>query len=106
MKTLDRKIRVAKKEHRCDLCGFNILAGEKYDWQKNVCDGMLYEFKMHLSCLELVSKLNMFDDCDDGLTGNDFVEFVEQEYQEYQERVTGLKFRDVLDFVKEKHNIK
>ena len=64
---------------------------------------MLYEFKVHLSCLELVSKLNMFEDCDDGLTGNDFVEFVEQECPE---SVTGLKFRDVLDFVKEKHNIK
>ena len=103
MQTLDRKIRVAKKEHRCDLCGFNILAGEKYDWQKNVYDGMLYEFKMHLSCLELASKLNMFDDCDDSLTSDDFVEFVEQEYPE---SVTGLKFRDVLDFVKNKHNIK
>lgn len=103
MVTLDRKIRVAKKEHRCDLCGFSIIAGEKYDWQKNVYDGMLYEFKVHLSCLELASKLNMFDDCDDGITGNDFVEFVEQEYPE---SVTGLKFRDVLAFVKEKHNIK
>ena len=103
METLDRKIRVAKKEHRCDLCGFSISAGEKYDWQKNVYDGMLYEFKMHLSCLELASKLNMFDDCDDGLTSDDFAEFVEQEYPS---SVTGLKFRDVLNFVKEKHNIK
>ena len=103
MQTLDRKIRVAKKEHKCGLCGFNILAGEKYDWQKNVYDGMLYEFKIHLSCLELASKLNMFDDCDDGLTCDDFVEFVEQEYPS---SVTGLKFRYVLDFVKEKHNIK
>ena len=102
MITLDRKIRVAKKEHRCDLCGFNICAGKKYDWQKNVHDGMLYEFKMHLSCLELASKLNMFEECDDGLTGNDFVEFVEQEYPS---SVTGLKFRDVLDFVKSKFNI-
>ena len=102
MEILDRKIRVAKKEHRCDLCGFNIVAGEKYDWQKNVYDGMIGEFKMHLSCLQLASKLNMFEECDDGLTGDDFIEFVEQEYPS---SVTGLKFRDVLNFVKEKHNV-
>lgn len=102
MEILDRKIRVAKKEHRCDLCGFNICAGEKYDWQKNVQDGMLYEFKMHLSCLQLASKLNMFEECDNGLTRDDFVEFVEQEYPS---SVTGLKFRYVLNFVKSKFNI-
>ena len=103
MVTLDRKIRVANKEHKCDLCGFKIEVCEKYDWQKNVFDGNLYEFKMHLSCLELASKLNMFEECDDGLTGDDFIEFVEQEYPS---SVAGVKFSDVLDFVKEKHNIK
>jgi len=103
METLDRKIRVAKKEHKCDLCGFKIEVGEKYDWQKNIFDGELYEFKSHLSCLELASKLNMFEDCDDGLTSGDFVEFVEQEYPA---SVSGIKFREVLDFVKNKHNIK
>ena len=102
MEVLDRKNRVAKKEHTCDLCGFKIATGEKYDWQKNVHDGMLYEFKMHLSCLELASKLNMFEQCDDGVTGDDFIEFVAQEYPE---SIKGLKFRDVLNFVKEKHNI-
>ena len=103
MEILDRKIRVAKKEHKCNLCGFKIKVGEKYDWQKNVYDGMLYEFKMHLTCLELASKLNMFYLCDDVLTCDEFAEFVEQEYPS---SVTGLKFRDVLNFVKEKHNIK
>ena len=103
MVTLDGKIRVAKKEHKCDLCGFKIEVGEKYDWQKNVFDGDLYEFKMHLSCLELAQKLNMFEDCDDGLTGYDFAEFVAQEYPT---SIPGLKFREVLDFVKNKHNIK
>lgn len=34
MEVLDRKNRVAKKEHTCDLCGFKIATGEKYDWQK------------------------------------------------------------------------
>lgn len=103
MQTLDRKIRVAKKEHTCNLCGFKIATGEKYDWQKNVYDGMLYEFKMHLSCLELASKLNMFEECDECLTCDDFAEFVAEEYSG---SVIGLKFRDVLNFVKEKHNIK
>ena len=103
MEILDRKIRVAKKEHRCDLCVFNIVAGEKYDWQKNVSDGMLYEFKMHLSCLELASKLNMFEECDDGLTRDDFIEFVAQEYPS---NIAGVKFSYVLNYVKEKHNIK
>lgn len=103
MQTLDRKIRVAKKLHRCDLCGLWIEVGEKYDWQKNVHDRELYEFKMHLSCLELASKLDMFDEFDGGLTSDDFVEFVSQEYPDI---TTGLKWRDVLQFVKDKHNIK
>lgn len=103
MQTLDRKIRVAKKVHKCDLCGFKIATGEKYDWQKNVHDGMLYELKAHLSCLELASKLNMFEGCDEGITGDDFIEFVKQEYPS---SVAGVKFSDVLNFVKEKHNIK
>ena len=38
MEVLDRRNRVAKKEHTCDLCGFKIATGEKYDWQKNVHD--------------------------------------------------------------------
>lgn len=45
----------------------------------------------------------MFDEFDGGLTSNDFVEFVSQEYPDI---VTGLKWRDVLQFVKDKHNIK
>lgn len=103
MQTLDRKIRVAKKIHRCDLCGLRIEVGEKYDWSKNVYDRELYEFKMHLSCLELANKLDMFDECDEGLTSDDFYEFVEQEYPG---SVTGLNVKDVLQFVKDKYNIK
>ena len=103
MQTLDRKIRVAKKVHKCDLCGLNIVVGEEYDWQKNVDDRELYEFKMHLSCLKLANKLDMFEECEEGLTSNDFVEFVSQEYPNI---TTGLKWIDVLQFVKDKHNIK
>jgi hypothetical protein len=103
MQTLDRKIRVAKKVHKCDLCGLNIIVGEEYDWQKNVDDRELYEFKIHLSCLKLANKLDMFDECDEGLTSDDFYEFVSQEYPNI---TTGLKWIDVLQFVKDKHNIK
>lgn len=102
MEVLDRKNRVAKKEHTCNFCGFKIATGEKYNWQKNVNDGMLYEFKVHLSCLELASKLNMFEECDEGVTGDDFIEFVEQEYPS---SLADVKFSDVLNYVKEKHNI-
>ena len=63
---------------------------------------MIGEFKMHLSCLELANKLNMFKKCDDGLTGDDFIEFVAQEYPS---SIAGVKFRYVLNYVKEKHNI-
>ena len=103
MQELDRKIRVARKEHECDFCGFKIEKGEKYDWSKNVYDGMLYEWKSHLSCLELASKLNMFEECDEGVTSEDFYEFVEQEYPG---TVIGLKAKDVLQVVKDKYNIK
>ena len=36
---------VARKAHRCDLCGIRIEPGEVYDRSTNLYDGRLYDWK-------------------------------------------------------------
>ena len=76
METLDSKIRTARKEHICDYCSGIIHIGEKYDWQKNICDGAIYELKRHLSCCHLVSELDMDSD-GYGVSEDDFKECID-----------------------------
>lgn len=113
MITLDSKQRIAKKRHKCNFCNGIIEIGEKYDWSKNVFDGVIYEWKNHISCGQIASKLNMYDWCDDGVTEEDFRESIQEEYHnimstEYREMYESSDFRIPpfciqLDFVKRKH---
>jgi hypothetical protein len=77
---LETVIRKAKKEHTCNYCGIEIMAGEMYEDQTNVYDGKLYHWKSHLTCNELVDKLKMFKDCwySEGLTADDFCTYVDE----------------------------
>ena len=66
----------AKKEHICMYCGCTIEKGEVYERQTNVYDGQVYDWVCHTDCQKLAQELRMFDDCDEGLTEEDFLEFV------------------------------
>jgi len=66
----------ARKPHRCDWCGLPINKGEKYHYAVYKYDGSVYSWKNHISCGVLVSDLDMVDDCDEGVTEDDFREFV------------------------------
>jgi hypothetical protein len=87
---LETAIRKAKKNHTCDYCGIEIIAGEKYEDQTNVYDRELYHWKSHLTCKELVDKLEMFKDCwyDEGLTSEYFREHVD-EFLRSKEALSG-----------------
>lgn len=82
METLATKIRVAAKDHKCNFCGLTICKGEKYDWQKNVYEGVLYEWKAHLSCCDIASELDMYDYTDEGVTEEYFKDMINEEYNQ------------------------
>lgn len=78
IEVLRNKTPVARKEHRCEFCGEVIHVGEKYNRQSNVYDGRIYDWVSHCVCSKLAYELDMFDDCDEGLDGDGFVDRLNQ----------------------------
>lgn len=78
IKVLRNKTTIARKEHRCEFCGEVIHVGEKYYRQTNVYDGCIYDWVCHCDCLQLACELDMFDDCDEGLDGDGFINSLNQ----------------------------
>jgi hypothetical protein len=58
--------RKAKKEHLCNICCEKIDVGELYDYRFCTEGDDAWEFKSHLDCLKLYSKLDLdyLDDFD------------------------------------------
>ena len=44
-------------------------------------DGIVYDWKTHLHCSEIASKLDMYDNSYDGLTTEDFIEYIERQFE-------------------------
>lgn len=78
MKVLRNKTPIARKEHRCEFCGEVIHVGEKYNRQTNVYDDRVYDWVSHCDCSQLAYELDMFDDCDEGLDGDGFIDNLNQ----------------------------
>lgn len=55
---------IAKKEHKCDLCGNVINVGEKYEHGSGKYDGEFYDSKHHLNCVELIRRYCRYHDDD------------------------------------------
>ena len=105
----------AKKEHRCDFCAEKILKGDKYIKSTHKDVGYLYDWKTHDYCAELASKMNMYDDVDEGLTQDMFMEnvsdahyclltdrFARDECEKYSDILKQLRyvgFREKLHYV-------
>jgi hypothetical protein len=70
----------ANKEHRCCFCGEMIRAGETYRKSTHEQDGSLYDWKTHKHCAELATRMKMYDDCDEGVSEEDFTESVREKY--------------------------
>ena len=71
---LEEKNRIARKEHKCSYCNETIEKGTKYEFAKLIYEGRLYEWKNHIGCGMIASKLWNFIDPDDGMTEDDFHE--------------------------------
>ena len=65
--TLDRRLRKARKQHRCDYCGEAIEKGEVYDWSKFVYDGDIYEWHCHQKCGSVAGDIWDYADPDEGM---------------------------------------
>lgn len=72
----------ARKKHQCSYCGLTINKDTNYFVDTMVGDYM-YDWKYHESCLWIASKLDMLDECDDGVTMEDFINFIEEEYANF-----------------------
>lgn len=66
----------AKKEHSCNFCGFKINVGEAYMKSTHKFDGDVYDWKTHKHCAEIAGRLKMYDDADEGVTGDAFCETI------------------------------
>ena len=70
----------AIKQHVCDFCSQKIQIGETYFSSTHTHDGTIYDWKTHKGCNFIANKLDMYDNCDDGLTGDDFMEIIKEEH--------------------------
>lgn len=76
MTVLRDKTPVARKEHRCNFCG-GVFPLEKNTTDRPM-DGRVYDWVSHCECSKLAYELDMYDDCDEGLDGDGFVDNLNQ----------------------------
>jgi len=70
----------AKKEHKCDFCLGIIEKGTTYLKSVYVYDS-IYSWKTHEKCSKIADELKMYDECDEGVTTEDFHEFINDRYK-------------------------
>lgn len=80
---------VARKQHTCMLCYCKIEKGQRYYRQTCVYDDKPYDFIEHEECNKIARELDMYDECDEGLTDEIFREIIDQHiYDNYPEEVS------------------
>ena len=111
MRTIKASKPKARKEHVCNYCYNKIKIGEIYNYFVNVYDGDLYDWKNHISCGLIASQLRMFDNADEGLTADDFIQEILNEFQKLKPKLVGDEyeiphFDKQLTFVLKHYNLK
>ncbi len=90
----------AIKIHRCDFCGEKIEVGQGYLKSTHKYDGEVYDWKTHKQCSDLADKLNMYEDADEGVTGDMFQETVSNFHDdiliEQLPKDEGRKYSDII----------
>ncbi len=92
----ETKVVTARKAHVCNYCGCIIPVGEKYLTGVFKYDNMIYAWKNHGKCAELVSALNM--EGEEGVTCEDFYEYITEEFRIIWNKLDPDLF-DSKDFV-------
>lgn len=89
----------ARKDHKCNYCNQPILKGESYHAMVLKYDD-IYQWKSHLRCDKIASKLKMFDYSDEGVTDEYFHECINEAYYNLtEEDALKTSFAERLDFV-------
>lgn len=90
----------AIKEHRCDYCNGIIRKDMKYYVSTHSHEGTIYNWKSHIHCTNIANELNMFEDCDEGLTGDIFEAHINEYHRQLMNDFFNIeesqKFSDVL----------
>jgi hypothetical protein len=105
----------ANKDHRCNFCGEKIRKDETYLTSTHKQDGSVYDWKTHKHCSEIANRLNMYEDCDEGLTEDGFQETIHcvhddllitlipnedrDKYTQIIQQLRYVQFRQKLSFV-------
>jgi len=95
----------AIKEHKCDYCLMAIEKGTKYIKSVYKFEGTIYAWKSHSNCQNIAHKLGMFQDCEDGVTSDDFQETIHCQHDQICGDATGLSFADKLQFLLAYHGL-
>lgn len=77
---LEPTLTKANKNHACDFCGEKIIIGEKYLKSTHKFDGDIYNWKTHIYCAEIAARLKMYDEADEGVTSDYFIERISDEH--------------------------
>lgn len=98
--------KLAIKEHQCDFCSKNINIGEKYRY-KFAHEGYGYNWKTHLSCMEIAEKLGMFESIAmiQGLQTEDFQNGIHYEYDNLIKTDEETSFEHKLLFLKHRYHV-
>lgn len=107
MTQLPTKELKARRNHLCDWCLSNISPGEIYNKTPIADDGVIFNFKSHLSCTKLYEKLEMWKLGDgDGIDLNTFQEQVYNEHKRiFSTDNRHVNFEDILNQVKTHYDI-
>lgn len=107
MDILKDEIVTARKDHKCYFCKNTINKGEQYRYSVQIDQGDFDDFKVHLSCTELVSKLGLYEECkEEGVTDDLFQEVVIDLYKDLIKPLDPLflpDFNEILTIVKEEY---
>jgi hypothetical protein len=72
----------AKIKHRCDFCENKININDTYLRSTHKHEGCIYTWRTHTYCSYIANRLNMYDDCDEGVTSDYFIEAISNEHYE------------------------
>lgn len=97
----------ARKVHRCDFCAERIAIGDKYIKSTHKYEGDVYDWKTHDYCSELASTMKLYDDADEGVGQDDFMEAVSEKYNDLLiNQFTDNDAEKYKEIVKQLHEVR
>jgi len=96
METISSSKPKANKQHTCDWCEGVINKGDIYE--KTVLKhDFIFTWKNHIKCSQIALKLNMFDNCDEGLDSESFKECINIAFCEIWQK-KDIEYYESKDF--------